>query len=389
MQLDIRTIIILNVAVSLLVAAGLLLARRDYAQPIRAALVRWALGMLCQPLGWLMFGFRGDREASLAIVIGNVAMALSNAEFVQALQILMNRRRLRALPYVVVGAVALWATYFSAFDQSLQARVVGVSAWVALICVQGALLSFSGAHAERGMAHWLTGGLFAAGAVILAARSVHQAVLGPPLQSIFDASPMQTLTVATATFLPVLATFGFVLMCNDSLNRELFVLAQIDPLTQVANRRTLQERAEQAMARARVEFRPLSAVMIDADHFKHINDRHGHAGGDAALKALVGALRTGLRGDDLLGRLGGEEFLVVMPGLDLDGALIAAERLRNAVAELRFAIGDQAVPLRVTAGVAALSARDDFDSLLKRADTALYEGKRAGRNCSRAAPAPA
>jgi diguanylate cyclase (GGDEF)-like protein len=336
----------------------------------------------------MMVGLRGEIADWASIIVGNVAVALGNAEFVRAMQMLMNRQRQWALPYVAVAVVALLVVYFSTVQPSLQARVVGVSALVALICVQGALLSFSGARTERGMAHWLTGVLFGFGAVVLAARSLHQALLGPPLQSIFDATPMQALTIASATFLPVLATFGFVLMCNAYLNRELFALARLDPLTQVANRRTLQEQAERAMARARSEFRPLAAVMLDADHFKHINDRHGHAGGDAALKALVDALRKHMRQGDALGRLGGEEFVVIMPGLDLEGALIAAERLRAGVADAQFSIGAQPVALRVTAGVAALAPGDDFDSLLKRADAAMYEGKRAGRNCSRAAPAP-
>jgi diguanylate cyclase (GGDEF)-like protein len=144
--------------------------------------------------------------------------------------------------------------------------------------------------------------------------------------------------------------------------------------------------------------RPLSLLLLDADHFKVINDEHGHAAGDQALRALVAAVRPQLRPNDLIGRLGGEEFLVVLSATPDNEALLVAERLRNAVATRPLVVEDGAsISLSVSIGIAtqAENAPGDFAGLVRRADVAMYEAKHAGRNCVRVAtwnaawPAPA
>lgn len=131
----------------------------------------------------------------------------------------------------------------------------------------------------------------------------------------------------------------------------------------------------------------LAAMMLDLDHFKAINDRYGHAAGDAALRAVAGCIRAHVRLFDTVARYGGEEFAVVMPGATLADALIAAERLRREVATLAYQpLGQERHVLTVSIGVAVLAAdaagSDEAlaDGLLQRADLALYEAKRQGRN---------
>ncbi len=159
--------------------------------------------------------------------------------------------------------------------------------------------------------------------------------------------------------------------------RELLDLANLDPLTRVLNRRKLQELLADELARVDRYATPLAVLMLDIDHFKAINDTHGHDSGDAVLVELAGRLVRTLRQVDRLARFGGEEFVVVAPGIGLAQALDLAERLRLAVAERDFAAAG-----RVTAsfGVAAHRPRDTAESLLKRADEALYRAKRTGRN---------
>jgi diguanylate cyclase (GGDEF)-like protein len=159
--------------------------------------------------------------------------------------------------------------------------------------------------------------------------------------------------------------------------RELLDLANLDPLTRVLNRRKLREVLIDETARANRYGTSLSLVMLDIDHFKAINDGYGHDAGDVVLVELAGRLAGGLRQVDRLARFGGEEFVVVAPGIDLAAAAELAERLRQAVAGREFAaVG------RVTAsfGVSGFVSGEEPEALLKRADEALYRAKDGGRN---------
>lgn len=159
-------------------------------------------------------------------------------------------------------------------------------------------------------------------------------------------------------------------------------LAQTDPLTQVANRGRFVEIANQELARCRRYGHPLSLWMLDIDHFKAVNDTHGHHAGDVALQSLMATSRRALRDWDVVGRMGGEEFAVLLPETDTTQALDVAERLRMAVATTDIPVEDgTVVHLTVSTGVATANDGDiTVDSLLNRADKALYEAKRSGRD---------
>lgn len=165
-------------------------------------------------------------------------------------------------------------------------------------------------------------------------------------------------------------------------------LAHTDPLTGVANRRRFMEEAAHELARARRHGHPLSVVMFDLDHFKAINDRHGHAVGDAALRHVCAVVAQCLRAEDLLARLGGEEFAVLLPHNTQDAAMALAERLRVAIAsQPLMAGGSRAIALRASFGVVEVHTDEALDpDALRRADAALYEAKHGGRN--RVATAP-
>jgi two-component system cell cycle response regulator len=148
-----------------------------------------------------------------------------------------------------------------------------------------------------------------------------------------------------------------------------------DPLTRVHNRRYVFGQLAAMISGARRHRRPLAVAMVDLDGFKAVNDRHGHDSGDAVLVAAAEALQRALRAEDLLGRLGGEEFLAVLPDTDAVAAARAGERLRAAVA-------DAGGPVRVTASVgwAVLQPGEEPDDLVRRADDALYGAKQEGRD---------
>jgi diguanylate cyclase (GGDEF)-like protein len=158
-------------------------------------------------------------------------------------------------------------------------------------------------------------------------------------------------------------------------------LANIDALTGILNRRSFVERAEVEIMRARRAGKPLCVLMLDIDHFKQINDTYGHAGGDTALRALAQTLRGAIRPSDLLGRLGGEEFAVLLPDTAPEAALVLAERLRAVVDQSLVNFGGLAIRQTVSIGCAAgLDGEAGLDALLRDADHALYAAKAAGRN---------
>jgi diguanylate cyclase (GGDEF)-like protein len=168
---------------------------------------------------------------------------------------------------------------------------------------------------------------------------------------------------------------------NRALNRANNSISQLmntDSLTGLANRRCFMEQLPLALAEARRHRLPLTLVMADLDHFKQINDRYGHAGGDQVLTLFAGLLQEQGREGQLPARFGGEEFIILLPFTDLRGGILYAERVRSRLAATPIA----GIPQTVTAsfGVACLLPEESPESLLKRADDALYQAKGGGRN---------
>jgi diguanylate cyclase (GGDEF)-like protein len=159
-------------------------------------------------------------------------------------------------------------------------------------------------------------------------------------------------------------------------------MAATDFLTGLANRRHFLAQLEQELSRMhRLDGHRASVLMLDSDHFKRINDTFGHATGDDVLRHLALLMRNELRKIDTVGRVGGEEFAVILPGADLPAAEIFAERLRKKVAGTPMAHEDRVIPLTVSIGVAGMKASDaGADDALVRADRALFRAKECGRN---------
>lgn len=165
------------------------------------------------------------------------------------------------------------------------------------------------------------------------------------------------------------------------MQAELSRVAHTDHLTGLPNRRGVVQRFEEALSRAARHGRPFALAVFDLDHFKQVNDRHGHAAGDAVLRAAGEALARAKRGEDVLGRVGGEEFLVLFADQPREAALEAAERLREAIARTQVTHEGLRIPLTASGGVAMYpDDGKDWDALFGAADRRLYVAKKAGRN---------
>ena len=193
------------------------------------------------------------------------------------------------------------------------------------------------------------------------------------------ASELQDIVLGLVALVVVGALYA--IWRQHGLMRRIARMAQTDALTGVLSRRHVLELGQRMMQRCRRDGRPCAMLMLDVDRFKEINDRYGHLAGDMALRAVSAALSRCLRPEDQIGRYGGEEFAVILPGADAKEAGAVAERLRNAVQTLKPEWAPGAQSLTVSGGIAiATDEIADFAELLGRADQALYRAKDAGRN---------
>jgi diguanylate cyclase (GGDEF)-like protein len=217
------------------------------------------------------------------------------------------------------------------------------------------------------------------GGLVLSTVVVLAATLGvDPRATVHDPVPV----FATLALLVGMVSIVWALQAAELHHRSEAIL---DPLTGLLNRHALVPRFIELSMQARLASQPICLLLCDVDNFKAINDQHGHDCGDAVLRDVAYALRKHLRSFELVYRLGGEEFLVVLPGIDSGGGHEVAERLRSAVEQTRPLGFEVTISIGLSA---ARGERVDYDTQFKAADTALYEAKRAGRNRVFAAPQP-
>lgn len=156
--------------------------------------------------------------------------------------------------------------------------------------------------------------------------------------------------------------------------------AQMDSLTGIYNRAAMDRSLEREVELSHRHDTSVSLLIVDVDHFKRINDNLGHSAGDAVLKSLASCINDTMRASDMLFRYGGEEFAIILSGTDMDGARQVGERIRTAVAAFPFVHNGRKIDLTVSIGVATLGRRDSAKHLFNKADDALYQAKKAGRN---------
>ena len=191
---------------------------------------------------------------------------------------------------------------------------------------------------------------------------------------------MESVAYVAGYLLLIVNGFGFILMSKQRDDARMQRLATTDDLTGLLNRRAFFARAEAARLLSLRLDQPITLLMLDIDHFKQLNDRFGHATGDEALVKFAATCNDALREHDILGRLGGEEFALALPGTDLDGALHVAERLRQGVVDTRLLTCGNHYTMTVSIGLVLVDPDEDLATALARADHALYEAKRNGRN---------
>ncbi|MDO1529377.1 GGDEF domain-containing protein [Fulvimonas sp. R45] len=381
MRIDLATIALFGALQALLLAPLLLAATRAYTGVARTSLRIWGTVLLLQAVGWVLMGLRGHASDWLSIVLANGVLMVSYAESARALRLLLGAPQRRLLLAAIGVAGWLGIAWFGVVEPDYRVRVyiasVALGAYLLLLAwpLRHALRR-GGSSAQRVMLLVLLGALLGWCGRLGELLSHPSAAAG-----LLAYSPANAAQMIYSAVEPVLASVGFLLMYNEAAQAELHRLARTDPLTGTLNRLALDEEADRLFQQAGSRGTPLAVLMIDVDHFKRINDDFGHAAGDRVLAVLAASIAATVRPPVVLGRMGGEEFLALLPDTGLAETMALAERMRAAVAKLRPVPGDGMPGITVSAGIAVRGPDDaDVHGLIRRADRALYDAKRAGRN---------
>ncbi|HEX4854310.1 GGDEF domain-containing protein [Arenimonas sp.] len=377
---DIRSALLVGALLTLLIGVVLLVVGRSLAAEYRPSLFHWVAATLLQPAGFVMLSLRDQLDPWVSTVLANTCIALAFGAYARSLRLFYRAPPAGWLLSGLVLLSVLISIYWGVLSADLTRRLIAISLTL------GGLLGYSAwtvfRHAERrGPIRLVTGGVFALAAAIMVYRAAALVVDPGLVTGVFQITHVQLLTYAVGSVLPVIATVGFLLMCTERSQRELERAARVDYLTDCYNRRAIEEQGARAMAAARRHGMPLAVLVIDIDHFKLINDELGHAAGDQALVQSVARIRAEMRAEDVLGRLGGEEFIVLMPNTDSASAASAGERIRLGFAARPLVLEEGRRAATLSIGVATLAPMDRlFSQLLQRADRAMYAAKNAGRN---------
>lgn len=385
MQLDVSTLAIASSFLATLVALILFAARRSCEPDVHVSLTILATALLFVVTSSTPFAL--SMAASLpVIIVGNSSLVVGYTGFAMALRRFMARPLPAAMYLLPLLAVVAGTVFFSTVVPSYSLRVAVVI--VFLLLTQTTLIRPVFHSLRRGgeVGQRVVALSFLTSVIALIVRLLWE-WRPPALDSSWLAdADIIGLHMLLVWMTPVVGSIGFLLMCNERLMRVTRNLAETDALTGIYGRRTILEHSEKALASAQRSGQPMSVLMIDADHFKRVNDAHGHEAGDAVLVELVQRVRNVLRSHDVIGRMGGEEFLVLLPNAGEHTAREVAERLLTAMRVAPISHNGISVAMTLSVGVASLTEHDgNLDDLIRRADAALYAAKDSGRD--RALPA--
>ncbi len=344
----------------------------------RDTLLLTGVGLLVHALAYVCYTLYGHAPLLVSYALGNSLLSLAVAFYSASLfrvreQPVPWRRIFMFPPLMLVGLMALLDT--------VEPRMLMASLGLMGQC--GLLLYWAQRKGQwQGRAHLLLS-IGAAISLIGLGMRVIAIANGTAGEMRYDTSNLkQTVSVAIGTVTVMMFSIGLVLMAKERTEARLQQLALSDGLTGTLNRRAILERFEQRVQQHQRGARPLAVAMIDIDHFKRINDVHGHQAGDEVLCQCVRAWQQRLRTGDSLGRWGGEEFLLLLPDTDRAGALKLVSELRQGLASQPARFAGKSIDLRFSVGLwCGVPGGDDTTaSLLAQADAALYQAKASGRD---------
>ncbi|WP_044560008.1 diguanylate cyclase [Azospirillum sp. B4] len=382
--MNILTLIIVNILLH--VIAVLCLFPVGRVLRAGAAVWYWVLSNLVQAAGLLMvlapFPAPGHPQPIFSL-IGNLQLDWGTMLAFVGIQSFLNLPR-RTLWLLVPAAMLSCAKIgiYAAVGLYLPINVILGCGCRLVLAVGVAWLLLRHANRDMRIAAWTMAGFNLAWAAVLLTRMGWEALQVLPHGNMVIGDlrePTSSLALLLRVGVTFTLTLGYLWMVGQRLQARLSALADQDPLTGIANRRVLWEKGTRVVARAHQNREALGVLMVDIDHFKSINDRWGHGTGDMVITRVAEAIAGVIRATDIVGRIGGEEFAVILPEADVDTVATVAERIRRAVEQL---VIDPRKAIRCTVSVGRANIAPDvgWDALVDAADQALYRAKAGGRN---------
>ncbi|MEH6438111.1 GGDEF domain-containing protein [Massilia sp. DD77] len=367
---------------------ALLSVNADGVRGMRAMLLASVLGMA----GNVLYAFGRELPPVLAYEGANLAYAAAGAALVAGYRQLTGHEAGKPLLAALVAAFGVLVAFFHYHIDSFAARSVLVSLFQAGVCVAIARTVLAARASWQGPFYPQRFVLAMCALVALghAGRVAWLALAQQPPGSLLQPSAVGTLfLVAASLALPALALGGLLVAHRQIVSLAEYA-ARHDDLTGAWSRKAFHEVAARERSRAVRSGKPLGLMLVDLDNFKAINDASGHAAGDAALRLVADSVRKVLRGGDVLARMGGDEFVLLLPDTDLEAACAVGEKLRKAV---QAAVGRPErkgmALLTLSIGVTVIARGEQLEQALARADETMYEAKAAGRNrVAASAPEP-
>jgi diguanylate cyclase (GGDEF)-like protein len=328
----------------------------------------YAVYFMTALLGWIALALQQGSAVPMAVDVPSVASILNSYILFLAAGQLAGVERGRYL----LGAVCLVASLSVFFLD--QRTMFGVQAVTAALFFGGVglLCGWRGWHRQN------TGDAIIATAALMMVVGIPLALYQWLQRGDFQFAQAITFGVYSTAY--ALVVIGFLASLVIEYQQKVSNLALEDPLTQLLNRRGLENALHITLAQASRQHAPTAAVMVDIDHFKEVNDNFGHDAGDQVIRQIAQVLKRMSRSGDVVARTGGEEFLLVLPDTELDGARVLAERIRADISDRPLVINQQRIPITVSVGVAGTIGEIELDKLSQEADRAMHLAKRGGRN---------
>ena len=378
MNFHIPTAMQLTATMTMLIGLALAFAVAGYPPSLQSPMRLWVRGLLIQPFSYALFSIRESIPGWLSIVVANVLLIVAFAHLIHALRVYNGRPNRSEWLIVLVLLTFLGECVLTYLWPSFPGRIIFMSLMISVLALFGVAALYYRRERITRPEH-IVATMLIATVVIMMIRAFAAPFAG--VTDLTTSSILQGIVFTYASLMPVIATSGFLLMCGERLNEDLTRQATIDPLTGVFNRRTMTEIANKEIAASKRHGRALSLLILDIDHFKRINDQFGHEVGDLALCRFVELVREVMRETDTLARIGGEEFVLILPDTNASAALTMAERIRKRLDETDLPVSGWPVSLRASIGVGTLGPQiNHLESLLRATDHAMYDAKRAGRN---------
>ena len=342
----------------------------------------WLLAIVSAIVALLLFASRGKIAPILSFELANTLYAAA----ICLLYTGFCRFFARPVPTKTLAGslallIALLALFHYGYDM-LHVRIALVSVFHGVLCLTiGLLVLRASANDTAGYSCRFTGCMAIFFAFSHGVRGIVHGSNIEQLSSAFQSSPVNLLFISMGTMVIPVFAMGIIMIVHNRMMEQAMAAANRDFLTGAWSRRAFFELAERELVRVRRTGRALSLLLFDVDHFKQINDTHGHAVGDRVLQEIVQRVEKEIRGMDCIARIGGEEFAVLLPETNAAAAMVIAERLRLTLAAVPDTAQIRLVPCTVSIGMAVRTEQESVADLMRRADTALYQAKAGGRNC--------